>query len=164
MFREVVLSARGKIFLHSMPARHESWELFEQARNERHVNTILSLTCEKEIAEKSTDYARALALGPLDFQWLNYPIDDYSTPDNLNCYADIVSSVAMRVTDGECILIHCAAGVGRTGVTAICLLGTLGVDLETASRIVKDAGSFPETEAQQLFVEQFFKQRFKPNK
>jgi len=53
------------------------------------------------------------------------------------------------------VLVHCAAGIGRTGTVAACLLKRLGVPTAVALRRVREAGSNPESALQSGLIERF---------
>lgn len=58
----------------------------------------------------------------------DYLVDSYLTMlANHDAVRQIVTFLA-DVPEGECALFHCAAGMDRTGVTAMLLLGLVGVD------------------------------------
>jgi protein-tyrosine phosphatase len=52
-------------------------------------------------------------------------------------------------------LLHCAAGMGRTGTVAACLLKRLGLPKEEALERVRQAGSNPESAVQTGLVDTF---------
>ena len=53
-------SALGKVYLHSMPGRHESWADFVEAATATQISDIVCLTPVYEITEKSRAYEEAL--------------------------------------------------------------------------------------------------------
>jgi len=53
------------------------------------------------------------------------------------------------------VMLHCAAGLGRTGTAAACLLKRLGLDTNEAMQRIRDAGSNPQTALQSGLVDQF---------
>jgi ADP-ribosylglycohydrolase/protein-tyrosine phosphatase len=82
------------------------------------------------------------------------PIRDFAVPASLAEVRALVARLTGRVEGGERCAIHCAAGVGRTGTVAGCLLAAGGLRGEaifetlTATR----GCSSPETEEQRRFV------------
>lgn len=71
----------------------------------------------------------------------------------------MVLEMGKRIRQGGTVLLHCAAGVGRTGTAAVCILLTLGLPLHEAYGLVRSAGSGPETPEQRRFVEDFANSR-----
>jgi protein-tyrosine phosphatase len=51
--------------------------------------------------------------------------------------------------------LHCAAGIGRTGSTAACVLKALGLSTGEALQRVLDAGSNPQNAQQSGLVDWF---------
>lgn len=47
-----------------------------------------------------------------------------------------IAELVRRLDDGEHLLMHCAAGIGRTGTMAVCLLMELGMAQPTAQALV----------------------------
>ena len=65
----------------------------------------------------------------------------------------LVGDVANALREGRTVLIHCGAGVGRTGMAAIGVLLALGQPLDPAIVAVQRAGSQPETKDQAALVQ-----------
>jgi protein-tyrosine phosphatase len=57
--------------------------------------------------------------------------------------------------NGQNVLLHCAAGIGRTGTAAACVLKRLGLPVDEALQRVREAGSNPETAVQSGLVNWF---------
>ena len=150
MFRPVDLpdTVQGRLYLHSMPGRCETLDRAVQAIKDAAISMVVSLTSDLEIEEKSPDFARAIASGAFNANRMSFPIEDYSVPSDPNAFLDLSNDLARSLETGEKILIHCGAGIGRTGSLAECVLMSLGIDLTIADQLVREAGSGPETSDQ----------------
>lgn len=73
-------------------------------------------------------------------------------PADKTAFVSFVHSIVHRLRLGERVLIHCCAGIGRTGTFAVCLLRALGSSAEEAEVTVKSARAGPETPSQRDFV------------
>ena len=155
VFREVSLppAVPGELYLHAMPGRGEPWRAFLEEAARRGVDAVISLASREEIREKSPEYAEAISGGALPFAWEVFPVPDFGIPSEREAYLTFLQRAAQRLRSGERILVHCGAGIGRTGGFAISLLLVLGVPLEDAATRVRRAGSYPETDAQRRFLE-----------
>lgn len=155
MFRKVDVSAEapGQLFLHSMPGRFED---FADARAEivaRSIDRVVCLAPLDEILEKSPGYARAIEQG---VPWAHdaFPITDFGVPDDVAVLRVRAAGVAEALGGGENVLVHCAAGMGRTGLFATAVLVVSGVGLADALHRVRVAGSGAETLEQRRLLEQ----------
>jgi protein-tyrosine phosphatase len=155
MFREVTLQNNlpGRLYLHSMPGRYEAWSDFTAEAERRGIDLIVSLVSEDEIVRKSWSYADAIKSGSLRCPRECFPVPDYGVPENREAFAAFVTRIAKSLRSGHTILVHCGAGIGRTGTFAICLLLASGVSCIDAKRAVSDAGSYPETSEQKELVD-----------
>ena len=157
MFRSVRLanSIPGRLFLHSMPGRHEPWDAFVAEAQRVNLDTIVCLTSEREIQKKSPPYAAARSTKGLPCGVKNFVIPDLSTPTEAQrkAFRTFVVDLAEELRIGKACLVHCAGGIGRTGTVATCLLVELGVELDVAKREVEVAGSYPEVVEQESFIQ-----------
>lgn len=155
VFRTLDVSAEapGQLFLHSMPGRFED---LADARAEivaRSIDRVVCLAPLDEIRQKSPGYARAIEQG---VPWVHdaFPITDFGVPHDVAALRVRAASVAAALGRGENVLIHCAAGMGRTGLFATAVLVVNGVGLADALQRVRAAGSEAETPEQRRLLEQ----------
>jgi len=154
MFRCVDLPAdiSGRLLLHSMPGRYEALErVWHQVRTDA-VRAIVCLTERDEIHMKSYEYAQALDNGSVPCLVLPFEIPDRGAPDDRDGFWNLANDVARRLQCGENVLIHCAGGVGRTAMLAICVLLALEQPVAEAREVVSRAGSTVETALQSSVI------------
>lgn len=92
--------------------------------------TVVCLVMDYELADRYPDY----------LEWLHtntgttavwFPIHDLHAP-GLATTVPFIGELVRRLDDGEHLLMHCAAGIGRTGTMAVCVLVELGMSLPDA--------------------------------
>lgn len=145
----------GTLWLASMPGRWESWAEFEAEARRVGLAFTVCLTEPEEIRRGSPDYRTALDAGRMPGRWLNVPVRDFGVPDDVANFRGAVQAVAQALQAGEAVLLHCAAGMGRTGTTAACVLKQLGLPAGEALQRVRDAGSNPESAQQSGLIDSF---------
>ncbi|MBI2770155.1 MAG: tyrosine-protein phosphatase [Burkholderiales bacterium] len=156
-FRAVQLPAdvAGSLWLSSMPGRFETWPAFEAQARQAGLGMVVCLTPASEIAELSPAYSAAVARGRLPFRWLNLPMRNFGVPDEPGTFRAEVARIADALRAGDAVMLHCAAGLGRTGTVAACVLKTLGLEAGQALQRVRDAGSNPQNALQSGLVDWF---------
>jgi protein-tyrosine phosphatase len=156
-FRAVELPAdvRGSLWLSSMPGRFGSWNEFETQARHAGLAMVVCLTSRSEIEELSPAYHAAVTRGRTSYEWLHLPVPNFGVPDDRAAFRDAVERIAQALRNGDSVMMHCAAGMGRTGSAAACVLKALGLPTDDALQCVRDAGSNPQNAEQSGFVEWF---------
>ncbi len=155
MFRSVALPAgvSGRLYLHSMPGRYEPYQATVKAAAMRGVTQVVCLTSLDEIEGKAPDYARILQRNNVPWQQMMFPIVDFGVPSDRAAFLKLVNGIAADLRAGVNVLLHCAAGVGRTGTVASCVLVALGLPPDEAMRRVEAAGSHAERPEQMELIQ-----------
>lgn len=145
----------GRLWLQSMPGRREPWSAFlDEARLNR-LDMLVCLNPLEEVAELSPSYHKAVAQGRMPFRWLHVPMRDFGLAADAAAFRQGVEQVAQGLRMGDRALLHCAAGMGRTGTMAACVLKRLGMPAAQALAAVSAAGSNPQSALQSGWIHQF---------
>ena len=145
----------GTLWLSSMPGRFEPWPSFLAEADAARIALVLCLTPRHEIQHNAPAYHAALDEGGLPFRWLQLPMQDFGLAARLDAYRAGIEAAGKALRGDESVLLHCAAGIGRTGTAAACLLKHLGLPTAVSLQRVRDAGSNPESAQQSGLVEGF---------
>jgi hypothetical protein len=118
--------------------------------------TMVCLTQRHELADRYPNYVDWLGRhGGEHGRALWFPIPDLHAPP-LAEVRKFLDGLVSRLGRDERIVMHCAAGIGRAGTLACCLLVLLGVEAAEARRIVAASRPMagPEAGPQQHLVDQ----------
>jgi protein-tyrosine phosphatase len=154
MLRPVQLPAGvgGRLYLAAMPGRHGPLEATWEELRRGGIHVVLCLAEPEEIRRKSPTYAAALGAGTVPCAVESFPVPDFGVADDREAFWALARRVGRRLDDVERVVIHCGAGIGRTGMLAICVLLALEEPPARAEQAVLAAGSHPETAAQRALV------------
>ena len=84
----------------------------------------------------------------------NLPVPDRGVPDDPESFVRQARELVASINGGENLVVHCRAGIGRTGMLAALMLALDGAPVEDAFQTVSDARgvSVPDTDAQKEWV------------
>jgi protein-tyrosine phosphatase len=92
--------------------------------------TVVCLVEARELAERYPAYLAWLTANRGGSAvW--FPIHDLHAP-TLDDTLPLLTELLRRLDDGQRLLMHCAAGIGRTGTLAVCLLMMMGMEQQAA--------------------------------
>jgi protein-tyrosine phosphatase len=92
--------------------------------------TVVCLVEANELADRYPDYLAWLEANRGGTAvW--FPIHDLHAP-TLDATLPLLTELLRRLDDGERLLMHCAAGIGRTGTLTVCLLMMMGLSPDDA--------------------------------
>jgi protein-tyrosine phosphatase len=105
------------------------------------------------LAPETASYPYVTALSE-NVPWLHtsFHIPDRKVPSDPAKFIELARDIARALQEGERVLIHRGAGIGRTGVLAVAVGMACGPPLIEATRRVQLKGSGPENEEQKAFL------------
>jgi len=145
----------GRVWLSAMPGRDDSWPAFLSAARRARIDRLVCLTPLFELSGNSPAYLAEVQSGSLPFAWDHLPMRDFGVALQTEAFEERVPRTAERLREGESVLVHCAAGIGRTGTFAACVLKALGATKDDALSTVRAAGSNPQSAAQSGLIDRF---------
>ena len=115
---------------------------------------VVSLVEWREFAALGVARPERLAEAP-GHLWSHFPLPDMNTPDALGAarWRALVEVLMADLARGSRVLLHCAAGLGRTGTVAAGLLINLGWSAPAAiAKLRETRPGTIESDAQQRFL------------
>jgi protein-tyrosine phosphatase len=99
----------------------------------------------------------AALCGAKDIKFVSFPIPDRGVPSAVASFAVLVEGLVGLLRSGSSVAIHCRAGIGRSGLLAGCILGSLGISVDDAFGMLSRARrvAVPDTDAQVEWVREF---------
>lgn len=134
---EVAAPRGGRIGICRLPGRGGDLEGDLDAVATWGASIVVSMT---ELAEMEAHGAGGLASGAdaRGMAWRHFPISDFGTPETAAArWRDLSADLHRRLDQGEAVLLHCAAGRGRSGMVAMRLLVERGVPPDEALKVVR---------------------------
>jgi hypothetical protein len=94
-------------------------------------DTVVCLTQPHELDERYPQYVSWLRARVASGTAVWFPIHDLGVAEQ-NAYERLVDDLVDRLRAGSGIVVHCAAGIGRAGTTAVAIAVRLGMPLDEA--------------------------------
>ncbi|HMB00307.1 MAG TPA: dual specificity protein phosphatase family protein [Spirochaetota bacterium] len=134
----------GALFTHSAPWLDQQISVKWQ---QQQINTVISLV--------ETNYFDTAYYTNVNV--INYPIEDFSVPSDRSSFKKLITKAVVLLKSGKNISVHCYAGIGRTGIVAACIYGTMeNVNGEQALAAVRRVNpDYAQTAHQEQFIFSF---------
>ncbi|VAW79878.1 hypothetical protein MNBD_GAMMA12-3149 [hydrothermal vent metagenome] len=112
----------------------------------REANDI-GLKLEQSLAEKNS------------IEFISFPIPDRGLPSSVSQFSDFTSKLHNDIVSGKHTVIHCRAGIGRTGLVSAGVLLHSGLNVAEAFKLVsqKRGTLVPDTQEQQDWLFSHYK-------
>jgi len=151
-----IISIDDKIlYLSEKPANDNEIPYFIDFYHSKKIDTIVVLIPDDDLADfYSTNLLKVYRDSGLHV--IHFPIKDFSIPGKLVSFHSLILDITSRLKIGN-LLIHCSAGIGRTGMVASSILISRGSTVNDAIHQVREVrpGSV-ETAEQRDFLEDYF--------
>lgn len=122
------------------------------------IQVVVSLLSRHQVQQAALQN-ESVACRQAQIAFYHYPITDYGVPDNMAAFKKKVATVLCHLKAGERVMLHCWAGIGRSGLLACALLFELGVPEDEIFSTVSDARgcTVPENNLQKQWLTRYFK-------
>lgn len=120
------------------------------------VDIVVSMLAPSEVhdlgLQRKAELCRANGIA-----FISSPIPDYGVPDSRQEVLRLALSLGATLRDGQAIVAHCRAGIGRSSLIAACTLICAGIDAADALALIATARGMrvPDTDAQREWVMEF---------
>ena len=141
----------SSIFLAEKPDEIESYLDFLKSNE---IKTIVVLIPQKDL-EEFYKFDLLETYRSHGIRVIHFPINDFGVPGNMNTFDDLILSIDAEARKNH-ILIHCSAGIGRTGLVAAAHMIRKIRDVRKALEIVREVRwGAVENETQEEFLKTY---------
>lgn len=151
-FVRIPLKAQGRLYASPMP--YGPYDPFNRLIKEyrgKHIDIVVPLVTDEEVKKKAArDIYKVYAKEGLDV--LKFTIPDLTSP-SLEEVSTSIGRIVQQLLDGKRIVVHCNAGLGRTGVVLACVVARVeGRSGDEAIAFIKQFLHLNMTDEQIRFV------------
>jgi len=115
------------------PPSHDKVEAGVRAWRQAGVGLVVSLIEDWEVPRRAPGLFDALGREGLDLR--RFPIADFGVPADVLAFGRLLAEVGRRLGEGEGVLVHCNAGLGRTAVVLASLLKAHGLVIDPVTEL-----------------------------
>lgn len=117
------------------------------------IHIVASLLTDEEMVELELQQEEALCIAQ-GIRFIRLPIPDRGTPESIRAVSAVAGEVATLLVRGGAAVIHCRAGIGRSGLLAACIMIELGTPATTAIQSITQARGcpIPDTDEQRAWI------------
>lgn len=135
----MILNTVGEIALSRMPGSVTRLEEDVAEIVALNCACVLTLSSEEELILHGAHRLSSLLVDK-GIEWHHFPIDDYATPlpSQDQAWSELSDRLHHHLNNNLTILIHCYAGIGRSGMIALRLLVEQGVNPEEALNQIRN--------------------------
>jgi len=117
------------------------------------ITHVVSLLEKKEAEMLGLEHEEKLC-EERNISFIHFPIPDLTLPNPQNDFIDLTQRLHRLCSDGSRVLVHCRAGIGRTGMTCAAILMHNKLTAAEAIKSISEARglSIPDTKEQTEFI------------
>lgn len=139
----------GHLYIMAKPSGGENLDDDSRHLQRLGIGSVVSMLEVSEAAELGLANEGG-ALAAVDISFLNTPVPDRSVPSNTAAYFESLAGSYARLSEGANLVVHCRAGIGRSGMYCAALMIANGHCVTSALDVISAARGIgvPDTQIQ----------------